>query len=167
MTQSADIGRLLNVARQMMSAAVYASLITSDESGQPTSRAVRPFPPDEDFTRIVIATHRDTRKTLHVKRNARAVLSYIDAPNRGYVTVIGKALLNDRLEARRAYWAERAEAFSAFWPGGPESDEYLLIDVTPERIELRSYLLGVAEEPTRWTPVTLERAATGGWQQIG
>ncbi len=43
MTQSADSEPLLNVAKQMMAAAECASLITINESGQPSSRAVRPF----------------------------------------------------------------------------------------------------------------------------
>ncbi len=164
MTQSSDIEALLDVANQMMNAAGCASLITVDESGLPSSRAVRTFPSDDEFTKIVIPTHPDSRKTVHVRDNSNVVLSYIDAANRGYVTVIGKAALNDRLEDKRSFWSE---PFLAFFPGGPESEEYLLIDVTPERIELRSFTLGVAEEPTRWSPVTLERTATGAWQQTG
>lgn len=79
-------------------------------------------------------------------------------------SLIGKAILNDRVEDKKSFWAD---PFEAFWPGGPESNEYLLMDVTPDRLELRSFILGVAEEPTRWSPVTLERAATGAWQQTG
>ena len=164
MIQSSDNAALLNVAKQMIVAAECASLITVDQSGQPSSRAVRPFPPDDDFTKIVISTHPDSRKTVHVRNKSKVVLSYIDAPSRGYVTVIGKGILNDRLEDKKSFWAD---PFEAFWPGGPESDEYLLIEVSPDRLELRSFVLGVAEEPTRWSPVTLERAATGTWQQTG
>lgn len=162
MSQSADIKGLLHVVDQMMEAAECASLITIDESGQPSSRAVRPFPPDDEFTKIVISTHPDSRKTVHVRNNSNVVLSYVDAPNRGYVTVIGKAVVNDRLEDKKSFWAD---PFSAFWPDGPESDEYLLIEVSPQRIELRSFILGLADEPTRWSPLTLERVATGAWQQ--
>ena len=164
MTQSPDTKALLDAAKQIMTAAGCASLITVDESGLPSSRAVRTFLSDDKFTKIVIPTHPDSRKTVHVRNNSNVVLSYIDVPSRGYVTVIGKAALNDRLEDRRTFWSE---PFLAFFPGGPESEEYLLIDVTPERIELRSFTLGVAGEPTRWSPVTLERADTGAWQQTG
>ena len=75
----------------------------------------------------------------------------------------GKAVLNDRLEDRKAAWLE---PFSAFWPDGPESESYLLIEFKPERIELRSYTQGVAEEPTRWTPATMERTDSGSWRQV-
>lgn len=164
MTQSTDIKALLDVANQIMAAAGCASLITIDESGLPSSRAVRTFLSDDEFTKIVVPTHPESRKTVHVRNNSHVVLSYIDVPNRGYVTVIGNAVLNDRLEDKRSFWSE---PFRAFFPGGAESAEYLLIDVTPERIELRSFTLGVAAEPTRWSPVILERAATGRWQQTG
>ena len=163
MAQNSDIDAVLNVAKQIMAAAGCASLITINESGLPSSRPVRTIPSDDEFTNITIPTDQASRKTHHVRRNSNVVLSYIDTPTRGYVTVIGEAVLNDRLEDKKAAWAD---PFSSFWPGGPESEEYLLIDLTPKRMEIRSYTQGVAEEPTHWIPVTLERTDTGGWQQI-
>ena len=164
MTQDYDIETLLRVAKLIMTAAGCASLITIDESGLPSSRAVRTFPSDDEFTKIAIPTDSKSRKTLHVRNNSSVVLSYIDAPTRGYVTVIGNAVLNDRPEKKKALWKD---SFLLFWPDGPESEDYLVIDVTPERIELRSYTQGVAEEPTHWAPVTLRRTGIGGWQQTG
>jgi general stress protein 26 len=164
MTQDSDIEALLDVGKQIMTAAGCASLITIDESGLASSRPVRTFPSDEELTKITIPTDSNSRKTVQARSNSRVVLSYIDVPTRGYVTVIGNAVLNDRLEDKKTIWMD---PFLAFWPDGPETESYLLIDVTPERIELRSFTQGVAEEPTRWTPVTLERTGTGGWQQIG
>lgn len=162
MTQTSDIGTLLNVANQIMTAAGCASLITIDESGLPSARPVRTFPSDDRLTKIAIPTDSSSRKTKQARNKSSVVLSYIDVSTRGYVTVIGNAILNDRLKDKKAIWVD---PFSAFWPDGPESESYLLIDVAPERIELRSFTQGVAEEPTRWTPVTLERTATGEWQQ--
>ncbi len=164
MTQDSTIEALLDVAKQIMSAAGCASLITIDESGLPSSRPVRTFPSDAELTKITIPTDSNSRKTVQARSHSRVVLSYIDVPTRGYVTVIGNAVLNDRLEDKKAIWVD---PFLAFWPDGPESKDYLLIDVTPERIELRSFTQGVAEAPTRWTPVTLERTDAGGWQQTG
>ena len=162
MTQEQSVESLLDIARQTITAAGYASLITVEESGHPSSRAVAAFAPDADFSRIVIGTHPDSRKTVHVLRDPRVVLSYIDGPNRGYVTVIGNAHIDDNIEQRKTYWVDR---FSGFFPGGPESDEYQLMIVVPERLELRSFGLKVAEEPTRWSPEILERGAAGEWLQ--
>jgi general stress protein 26 len=159
MTQDPPVESLLDVAQQTITAAGCAWLITVEESGHPSSRAVAAFPPDEDFSRIVIGTHPDSRKNL---RDPRVVLSYIDNANRGYLTVIGRAHIDDKSQEKKSYWVER---FSAFFPDGPESDEYQLMIVVPERLELRSFGLKVAEEPTRWSPVILERGETGEWQQ--
>ena len=164
MTQDSDIKAVLDVAKQIMTAAGCASLITIDESGLPSSRPVRTFPSDDEFTSITIPSDVNSRKTHHVESNPNVVLSYVDAPSRGYVTIIGKAELIVRPEDKQAAWLE---PFSAFWPDGPESQDYLLIVVKPERVEARSYTQGVAEEPTYWTPVTLERTTAGEWHQTG
>jgi len=164
MAQDSDIEALLDVGRQIMTAAGCASLITIDEAGLPSTRPVRTFPSDDELTKITIPTDSNSRKTVQAQNNSRVILSYVDTPTRGYVTVIGNAELNDRLEDKKAIWVD---PFLAFWPDGPESDSYLLIDVTPKRIEMRSYTQGVAEDPTHWTPVTLERSGAGGWQRTG
>ena len=164
MAQDSDIEALLDVGKQIMTAAGCASLITIDEAGLPSTRPVRTFPSDDELTKITIPSDSNSRKTVQAQNNSRVILSYVDTPTRGYVTVIGNAELNDRLEDKKAIWVD---PFLAFWPDGAESDSYLLIDVTPKRIEMRSYTQGVAEDPTHWTPVTLERSGAGGWQRTG
>ena len=163
MTQDPPVDSLLDAARQTIAAAGCASLITLDGYGCPSSRAVAAFPPDEGFARIVVGTHPDSRKNAHVLTDPRVVLSYLDNANRGYLTVIGKAHIDADSEEKTTYWVDR---FKAFFPDGPESADYQLMIVVPERLELRSFGLQVAEEPTRWSPVILERGDAGGWRPI-
>lgn len=162
MTQDPPVETLLDVALQSIKAAGCASLITIDETGHPSSRAVAAFPPDGDLARIVVGTHPESRKNTHVLRDPRVVLSYVDNTNRGYLTVIGKAHIEADSDERTTYWVDR---FSAFFPDGPESDEYQLMIVIPERLELRSFGLKVAEDPTCWSPVILDRGTNGQWKQ--
>ncbi len=162
MTQNPSVESVLNVAQQTITNAGCASLITVDESGHPSSRAVAAFPPDADIARIIIGTHPDSRKSAHVLKDPRVLMSYVDNSNRGYVTVIGKAHIDEGSEERNAYWVD---GFSAFFPGGPDSDDYQLMIVVPERLEVRSFGLKVAEDPTRWSPVILQRGPAGEWQQ--
>ncbi len=163
MNQDADMKSLLDVAEQTVAAAGCASLITMDEAGLPSSRPVAAFPPDPGFSRIVIGSDTGSRKTVHVRNNPHVVLSYVDMQNRGYLTAIGEAHFSDSIDDRKKYWTDR---FSGFFPGGPESDEYTLMVFVPHRLELRSFGLKVAEEPTHWSPVILERGKTGEWRQI-
>ncbi len=123
MTQDPSVESLLDVAQQTITEAGCASLVTVDESGHPSSRSVAAFAPDADFSRIVIGTHPDSRKTVHVLGDPRVLLSYLDGQNRGYLTVIGNAHIDDNIEEKKTYWVDR---FSAFFPGGPESNEYQL-----------------------------------------
>ena len=160
MTQNADIRSLLHVAEETIAAAGCASLITIDESGLPSSRPVAAFPPDPEFSRIVIGSDTGSRKTAHLRSDPRVVLSYVDMQNRGYLTVIGRVHFSDDADERKTYWTDR---FSAFFPGGPESSEYMLIVVVAERLELRSFGLNVAAEPTRWSPVILKRGEADSW----
>jgi len=162
MTENSSVSSLLDVAQQTITAAGCASLITVDETGCPSSRAVAAFPPDVDFSRIVIGTHPDSRKNAHVLDDPRVVLSYVDNKNRGYLTVIGKAHIDANSDEKTTYWVDR---FSVFFPDGPESNEYQLMIVDPVRLELRSFGLKVAGEPTRWSPVVLDRGTTSQWQQ--
>ncbi len=111
MTDDTDVGAVLEVASQIMAAAGCASLITIDDSGLPSSRPVRTFPSDEQFTRVTIPSDLNSRKTHQVRSNPYVVLSYIDAPSRGYVTMIGKGVIVDNPEDKQAAWMEPFAAF--------------------------------------------------------
>lgn len=157
---SENIDAVLEVVSGIMDAAGCASLITIDGSGLPSSRPVRTFPSDDKFTHITIPSDVNSRKTRHAADNPKVLLAYVDAPSRGYVTMIGTAEVVDDPEKKRAAWVE---PFLAFWPDGAESKNYVLIVVTPERIETRSYTQGIADTPTQWVPVVLTRTDDGGW----
>lgn len=163
MNKKQEITSLLDVAETTVAAAGCASMITMDVSGLPSSRPVAAFTPDPGFTRIVIGSDTGSRKTVHVRNNSHVVMAYVDMENRGYLTAIGEAHFSDNIEDKKRYWTDR---FSAFFPRGPESDEYTLMVFEPQRLELRSFGLNVAEVPTHWSPVVLERGKTGEWLQI-
>lgn len=111
MSTSPDITSMLDIAQQTIAAAGCASLVTLDEQGQPSSRAVAAFAPDGNFSRIVVGTHPASRKTGHVRRNPRVCLSYVDVTNRGYVTVLGDAHISDDAQDKKEYWVDRFTAF--------------------------------------------------------
>jgi general stress protein 26 len=153
---------LLDVARRTVEAAGTASLVTMDETGAPSSRSIAAFAPDDDFARFVIGSNLESRKVDHIERDPRVLLTYLDSANRGYLTVVAKAHIEQDSEERHSYWVDR---FSAFFPGGPDSGEYQLMIVVPERLELRSFGLKVPDTPTRWSPVMLERGGGVAWTQ--
>lgn len=160
---SENTAAVLEVVRGIIDAAGCASLVTIDEANVPFSRPVRTFASDDNLTKIIIPSDMNSRKTHQVANNPKVLLAYVDAPSRGYVTMLGEGAVVDDPEEKRAAWVD---PFAAFWPDGPESRAYTLIVVRPEQIETRSYTQGIADIPTQWKPVVLTRTDDGSWSDV-
>ena len=81
MTDNLDVRALPSFANQIMNSLGCASIITLDESGLASSRPVRTITSDENFSRIIIPTDANLRKTRHVRNNPNIVLDYLDTPS--------------------------------------------------------------------------------------
>ncbi len=156
--QTTESGRVLEAARETMSAARYCFLVTLDEAGQPQARLMDPFEPGTDLT-VWLATNPKTRKVDQIRRDPRVTLAYSDAQGHGYVALIGRARLVEDLSERRRRWKPD---WTPFYPDGPEGEDYVLIEVTPSRIEVMSMSQNVADDPLGWKPAIL-RKSNGRW----
>ncbi len=144
--------KVLAVAREIMEQAHHCALITLGGDGQPQARAMDPFPPAEDMT-VWLATSSATRKVAQLRANSRVTLFYFDPKSQGYVTLLGRAeLVRDPAE-KAAHWKE---AWSSFYKDKSRGDDFVLIKVKPSRLEVVSYMRGLANDPQTWRPVTLE-----------
>lgn len=148
--------KVLEAARETMEAARYCFLITVDDTGQPQARVMDPFLPDDDMT-VWMGTNVHTRKVRQIRDDSRATLAYYDATSMGYVTLVGAALMVDDPEERRKYWKPDWEAF---YPGGPSSDDYVLIEFSPSRIEVMSFAHDVMGSGV-FGPAVLDREPSG------
>lgn len=139
---------VLAAARAVMQAVRYCALITSDASGVAQARTMDAFPPDEGLV-VWMATNPRSRKVEQLRRDARVTLHYYDAgaPDLGYVTLYGRARLIDARAEKQARWKE---GWEAFWPDRDGS--YLLIEVTPERVEVFSPRHRIEADPVTWKP---------------
>lgn len=149
-----DREALLAAAREMMTAVRYCAVITLDASGRPNARVVDAFPPDEKMI-VWFATNPKSRKVAELRRDQRVTLYYFDpqAPEQGYVTLIGRARLVDDPAERKKRWKE---GWEAFWPD--RGDSYLLVEVTPARVEIVSPARAIGGDAVTWAPpsITLE-----------
>lgn len=138
--------QLIAEAREIMTSSRYCALITMDSAGRPQVRTVDPFPPDEKMM-IWIATNPLTRKVGQIRRNRHVTLYYFDREAQAYVTISGKArLINDPKEKAKRWKDE----WKAFYPDRQKS--YLLIVVTPTRLELMNVSKGIVGDPQTWRP---------------
>lgn len=147
-----DRAAIIAAARDIIGKARYATFITLDGKGHPQARMVDPFAPDEDLT-IWVATNARTRKAAQIAYDNRVTMLYFDAVRESYVTVIGRARLVRDPGEKAKHWKEE---WKAFYKGGYGGDEFLLIRVAPERLEVVSTVLGMKSDPQTWRPVILD-----------
>jgi len=148
-TQPTDRERIITVAREIMAAARYCALITVDSTGRAHARTLDPFAPDEEMV-VWLATNPRSRKVAEIRRNPRVTLYYFDREGQGYVTVHGSArLVNDRQEKTKRWKTE----WQAFYPD--REKDYLLIAVTPERMEVVSETKGILGDSKTWRPLSI------------
>ena len=140
---------LLVVARAIIDSTPYCMVATLDEEGGPRVRPMEPFPPDTDMT-IWLGTTRYSRKVEDIKRNPTVALSYLAPGGTGYVSVYGTAELVDEQAAKEKWWKPEWSGFYA-----NKDDMYLVIKVTPVRIELIDYRFGITGDDKTYAPMVI------------
>ena len=155
-----DRARILEVAREIMTAAGTCALITTDGAGRAHARAMDAFEPDEDFV-VWMGTNPRTRKVAQIRTDPRVTLYYFDPGSQAYVSLGGVAEMVDDPEEKAVRFKP---AWEAFYPDREAG--YALIRVRPEWIEVVSEGHGVTGDETTWRPprVTFppELGATSG-----
>lgn len=136
--------KLTEVARGIMSRSGICTLITLDDNGLPMARAMDPFLPEEDFT-VWFGTNPYSRKVKQLKNNPAVTLFYMDKDASGYVVIHGTAELIDNANDKETHWKD---AWKAFYPD--KNNDYLLIKVSPNWMEVLSTTYGVTGDPKTW-----------------
>jgi general stress protein 26 len=121
------------LARQIIDSAGCRTLITVDENSKPQARTMSTFTPDENFV-IWLGTNPRSRKIQQIRNNPNVMVFYYDTKSWSYVSIAGQASIVNEPEKKSKYWKE---SWTQFYPD-PEED-YTLIQVTPERLEICSF----------------------------
>jgi len=146
-----DRAAVLAAAHTIITNARYATLVTMAGSSQPDARIVDPFAPDADFT-IWVATNASSRKVQQLRADSRVTLSYFDAANKGYVTLKGTSTLVRDPTEKAVHWKTE---WAGMYKDNNRGDDYLLVRIVPETLEVVSVALGMINDPATWRPVTL------------
>jgi len=141
--------KLKKAAREIMTSAGTCALITIDQEGRPRVRVMDPFVPESDFT-VWFGTNPNSRKVDQIKKDPKVTLYYLDSDGSGYVMIHGTAQIVIDQEEKEKRWKVEWEAF---YPN--KTEDYLLIKVSPEWLEVISYTRGIAGDPTTWEPPTV------------
>ncbi len=124
---------LFTIAHAIIDSARSRTFITVDEKGKPQARTMYVFPPEENMV-LWLGTSTRSRKVKQIKNNPNVMVFYFDTKGRSYVSIAGQARLVNDPEKKAHYWKK---SWTRYFPD-PEND-YILIEVTPNRMEICSY----------------------------
>jgi general stress protein 26 len=133
---------VLRAARATMRRKKYCLLVTAGEDG-PDARTLQPFPPGPGLE-VWLGTSPRSRKAAQLRADPRATLVYEDDRKAACVTLAGRVELVDGLEERRRRFMP---SWWAFWPDGPEGEDFVLLRFRPERIEVWDAARGITPDP--------------------
>lgn len=140
---------LISAAREIMINARYCALITNDSAGGTHARTMDPFPPEADMT-VWFGTNPRSRKVREIRRHPRVTLYYFVREDQAYVALTGTArLVNDPKEKANRF----KDDWKAFYPD--RARDYLLIKVTPEKLEVVSVKKGIVGDARTWQTPTV------------
>ena len=146
---------LISAARETMTSTRYCALITTDRTGRAHARTMDAFAPEENMV-VWLATNPRSRKVAEIRRQPHVTLYYFDRESQAYVTLYGRAqLVNDSAEKAK-HWKED---WKAFYPDRDKS--YLLIKVTPDRLEIVNVKKGIVSQSPTWEAPSVHFQARG------
>lgn len=150
--QTPSRAAVIAAATDIIQKAHYCTFITIGEDGYPQARMVDPIPPDADFT-IWFATNPLTRKVDQVRRNPQVTLSCFDAGTSSYVTLLGRGSLVTNATEKQRHWKSD---WAAIYPNGSKSNDFMLIRITPARLEIVSESRGMTGDAKTWLPLAID-----------
>lgn len=151
-SQPPDRASVIKVASGIMERARYCTLVTVGAGGHPQARIMDAFPPEAEMV-VWMATTPASRKVGEIRKDPRVTLSYFDAKTMGYVTLIGRAtLVTDSAEKAKRWKDDWAKIYKDRHRG----DDYLLMRVTPIRLEVSAEGEGVKNDPRTWRAAVVE-----------
>jgi general stress protein 26 len=143
---------------QIVDRTKYCFLITQGiDYRWPSARLVEPIANLDSFT-FYIGTNPDLRKVQEIQNTPEVTLAYGNQRDRANLIVHGIAQITSDPELRRSRWKG---TWRLFFPQGPLGDDYVVIEVKAERIELLSFSGNVVPEPFGLKPVVLMRRESG------
>lgn len=156
-TADLSLEHCLRVARLTASRTKYCFLISTGQSGVPSARLVQPIVEADDFE-FFIGTHPQSRKVTEIMAHSAVTLAFNKPDEDASLVVYGTATVHQEPDFKEEYWKG---TWRLFFPEGPQSDEYVVIRVRAERLELLSFQRNVIPEPFGLRPVVLERSEAG------
>jgi general stress protein 26 len=154
-----EVDKLLAGAANTI-AVQYCWLVTEGDAGGANARPmgmVSRAPDRNDWTIRFIADGR-SRKASDIRRADRVAVIFQHQPDDGFVTLTGRASLQESAPEVRQHWKD---AYSRYFSSEADRANAAFIEVAVDRMDL--WIRGVTSEPFGLHPTILERDAEGTW----
>ncbi|ADB35679.1 pyridoxamine 5'-phosphate oxidase-related FMN- binding protein [Kribbella flavida DSM 17836] len=160
MTKAVSFAELRDDLTAILSRIRYATMTTVDPHGRPRSRvliAVWELAGPDPLGWL--ATFRTPVKARHLAGNPHTSFSYWD-PRQDTASIDATATWTDRADERHHVWqlyedgSPRGVGYppGAFWPGGPDSEQFQVLRLEPYRIQvLRGHELSRGVPARQWS----------------
>ena len=147
--------KLVSAAKEIMNGTPTCALISLDNQGRPVARAMDAFAPEADMS-VWFGTNPKSRKVSQIKKDPNVSLYYVKSDASGYILIQGIAQIVDDQKKKEKYWKNE---WTAFYPNYP--DDFLLIKVSPLRMEVVSYTHGITGDSVTWETPHMEFKPAG------
>ena len=149
--------RPIAAGRRIAATNRYGFLATSDAAGGPSVRMVQHLEVDSDLD-VAFSTSPTTRKAVELGASPAVAYSMADESGGASMTIYGPATLEHDPGRRRALWLDELELF---FPDGPDSDDFLIVEITAQRIEVWSFADRIHPPPVGLSSASILRTADG------
>jgi len=162
-TGTSGFAALPSAAEQVVALAVqavrshpYGWLVTAGEPA-PAARLVQHLTVDDDAV-LQIGTSPRSRKVRQVGDGRWATYAVENRSSFAYASLTGPChLVTDQVERDRAWVSE----LELFFPAGPGGDDFVLVRIEPQRVEVTDFAAGVHPDPYGLVPQVVERTGDG------
>lgn len=144
---------LVDVALGILRSHPYGFLATRAVDGGSSVRLVQHLRVDDDAT-IWIGTSPRSRKVQEIEGHAQVSYSVEQRESFAYATVAGPATIVGDVETRAELWEE---GLRAFFPAGPEGDDFVVVRFRSQRIEMMDFAGSIHPQPYGLVPAVIER----------
>lgn len=149
-------------ARGALASHPYGFLVTLDADGNPSVRLVQHLVDDDAFV-IWVGTSPRSRKVAEVRRTGHASYAVEDRAAFASFVLSGPATIVEDEAARVAHWAD---GFEVFFPDGSLGDDYVLVRLEPNAMEVVDFAHGIHPDPYGLTAQCFRRA-DDDWEPDG
>lgn len=155
-----SVEQALASAQRQITRSKYAFVITHPDSDTgPDARLVEPIFDAESFT-FWIGTSPTSRKVLQVRTSPHVTLAFSNIKDDSNLIVKAKACIVEDIVTRTTQWKSY---WRLFFPDGPKGDDYVLIKLEAEELEVLDFSQNVVPEPFGLMPQKLKRV-DGLWE---